>query len=73
MRLLFRQVCKCSLSVEDLPSPKLKVTSGFDTDDPTPEIHLSLDMICPKCSKPWESFAGLQYLPKKPKSSLIIP
>ena len=71
VRLLFRKVCSCSLTATDLPSPSLKVTSGFDTDDETPEVKVTLELLCAKCHSPWESFAGLAYEPKRPK--LIIP
>jgi hypothetical protein len=67
MKLLFRQSCDCALTPEDLPKVSFKVTKGFDTDDDVREVYTTLDLLCAICGKPWESFAGLQYLPKSPK------
>jgi len=70
MKLLFRSSCKCPLTLQQLPTPRLKVTEGFDTDDSPAEVKLSVDLLCPTCGVPWEGFAGLKYEPKRPK--LII-
>lgn len=67
---MFRKPCQCPITASGLPQPVLKVLSGFDTDSPSPEIRIAVDMLCSTCGKPWESFAGLKYEPKKPK--LII-
>ena len=72
MRLLFRASCKCKLTSERLPKPSLKVTEGFDTDDPEPEVKLSVDILCPVCKTPWEGFAGLAFAPKSPRR-IIAP
>jgi hypothetical protein len=71
VRLLFRPACSCKLSPQDLPRPSLRVLEGFDTDDESPQVKVSVDLLCPHCATPWESFAGLAYLPKKP--SVITP
>lgn len=65
MRLLFKQSCQCTLTTEDVPRPHLDVTEGFDTDDETPQVKVTFEMHCSLCGKPWESYAGLQYVPKQ--------
>jgi hypothetical protein len=40
-------------------------------EDSIPESHITIDLLCKSCGKPWESFAGLAYLPKKPKSRIV--
>lgn len=67
MRLLFKPSCSCPLSPTTLPKPSFRITQDFDTDDAEPAIYASADLLCAACEKPWESFAGLAYLPKKPK------
>ena len=72
MRLLFKQLCSCKGDTA-LPRPALKITDSVDMDDDAIEhsLHLSLDLICPLCSIPWESYAAINAPLKKPR--LIIP
>jgi hypothetical protein len=67
MRLLFKKTCPCPIDQNDLPKPSLHVLEGFDTDDEEPSLKLTVDIICPKCETPWESFAGLLAEPKRPR------
>ena len=70
MRLLFRQMCSCDGAI-NLPKPRFKIAKPPDMDAPNPELYISLDLLCPKCDTPWESYAGLKSPVKKPK--LILP
>jgi len=70
MRLLFHPMCDCK-GPQALPRPSFHITERPDMNADRPEVKLSVDLICPICDTPWESYAGLRAPLKKPK--LILP
>jgi hypothetical protein len=67
VRLLFKPSCACPLTTTSLPKPSLHVTKPFDTDKADEGLFFSVDMLCPTCGTPWESYAGINAPPKKPR------
>jgi hypothetical protein len=43
----------------------------MSVDDEAPEVKLTIELKCPECGTPWESFAAINAPLKKPKLLIL--